>query len=97
MRGCVMLGAGGHLCMGRAHEWGTTVRGGVRACTLMSRGAASIVSKITATGPEAAVEQRSAIETPKKARGAGTAFGPRFGGQVQRTPICAEGEYEARG
>jgi hypothetical protein len=31
MRGCVMLGAGGHMCMGRSHEWGTTVYAAGRA------------------------------------------------------------------
>ena len=74
------------VCMGRAHEWGTTVRGAGRACTL-SRGAASIVSKITATGPEAAVEQRSATEMPRR-RGAGRAFGPRFGPGPEDTNGC---------
>jgi hypothetical protein len=75
--------------MGREHAWGTNVRGGARKCTL-SRRAASIASKITATGPEAAVEQRSAIETPRR-RGAGRAFGPRFGPGATRMTVRARG------
>ena len=61
----------------RACTWGTTVRaaGRAHACTL-SRGAASIASKITTTGREAAVEQRSGT-TPRRC-GARRAFGPRF-------------------
>jgi hypothetical protein len=40
-------------------------RGGASACTLRT-GAASIASKITAAGPEAAVEQMSVIEKRQK-------------------------------
>ena len=78
------------MYMGRAHEWVRMYVGGARACTLSSGAASMIASKITAMGPEAAVEQRSAIETPRR-RGAGRAFGPRFGPGATRMTVRARG------
>ena len=76
----------GYVYGARACTWGTTVRaaGRAHACTL-SRGAASIASKITITGREAAVEQRSERRRQEHEVRGGRYVG-RVSGQVQRMP-----------